>query len=477
MRMIAVTGTALAMLSVTPACGANSAASDTPQQSSTSRALTASVIWHEQVEVAVGGGHRGPWRMNRSEWDFVDDPTVAINDQGFVGVAWAYHAKQDVLFQLYLPDGTPRFDEPVNVSRSSSIFSWLPRMILTDADDVKDIKVYLVWQEIVFSGGSHGGEIFFARSTDGGATFSRPINLSRTTAGAGKGRLTARYWHNGSYDFVRGPRGDLFITWTEYEGNLWFSRSTNDGRTFSPPMHIAGGDERGEPPARGPALAVDQDNRIYLAWTVGEQEDANIQLATSDDGGETFTPPRAVHERPGHADAPKLAVDGRGVVHLAYMESPRGPLRRYHIRYANASRDDLAFSEPREISREQQGRTGSIGFPMLRMDGEDHLYLTWELFRDPRGRPLGLGFTRSVDGGETFTPPVIVPGTADFQHGLGGGLQGLLKSKLAVNRSGEFAIVNSTYLRDEASRVWLMRGRVEKASTRGADGAGEADDG
>jgi hypothetical protein len=34
--------------------------------------------------------------------------------------------------------------------------------------------VYVLWQEIVFSGGSHGGEIFFARSRDGGQTWSAP---------------------------------------------------------------------------------------------------------------------------------------------------------------------------------------------------------------------------------------------------------------------------------------------------------------
>ncbi len=47
------------------------------------------VTWDEKIEVASGGGYRGPWRMNESEFDYVDDPTVAINEQSFVGVAWA----------------------------------------------------------------------------------------------------------------------------------------------------------------------------------------------------------------------------------------------------------------------------------------------------------------------------------------------------------------------------------------------------
>jgi hypothetical protein len=101
--------------------------------------------------------------------------------------------------------------------------------------------VYVLWQEIVFSGGTHGGEIFFARSTNGGKTFSDAINLSNTIAGDGKGRITSRYWHNGSLDLAMGPQGDLYAAWTEYEGNLWFSRSTDQGDSFSDPLRIAGG--------------------------------------------------------------------------------------------------------------------------------------------------------------------------------------------------------------------------------------------
>jgi hypothetical protein len=37
----------------------------------------ADVTWGERFEVASGGGYRGPWHMNESEYDYVDDPTVA----------------------------------------------------------------------------------------------------------------------------------------------------------------------------------------------------------------------------------------------------------------------------------------------------------------------------------------------------------------------------------------------------------------
>ena len=53
-----------------------------------------------------------------------------------------------------------------------------------------------------------------------------------------------------------------------------------------------------------------------------------------------------------------------------------------------------------------------------------------------------------------------VPDTADPTLGFNGSLQGLLMDKLAVNESGAVVVVNSTFKRDEASHVWLIRGQA-----------------
>ena len=414
------------------------------------------VTWGERIEVASGGGYRGPWRMNESEYDFVDDPTVAINGQGFVAVAWADQSRKDIFLQVYAPDGKKRLEGPVNVSRSPRIFSWLPRMLITSTDP---IEVYLLWQEIIFSpGGSHGGEIFFARSADGGKTFSDPLNLSNDIAGSGKGRVTRDYWHNGSLDLAMGPEGDLYAAWTEYEGTLWLSRSTDRGGRFSRPVRVAGGGAA--KPARGPSLAVDGRGEVYLAWTVGEDRAADIRVARSSDRGRSFGEPWNAVERGGHADAPKIAVDGEGTVHLVYAESPAGPFDRYRIHYTRSIDGGRTFAAPKEISSPQTETFESVSFPALSVDGRDHLYVLWELFPDRKNYPEGLGFTSSRDGGRTFAPPRVVPGSVDPALGGNGSQQGLLMRKLAVNGVGAIAVVNSTFARNEKSRVWLFRGQA-----------------
>ena len=60
---------------------------------------------------------------------------------------------------------------------------------------------------------------------------------------------------------------------------------------------------------------------------------------------------------------------------------------------------------------------------------------------------------------KSFALPSVVPGSVDQMHGHNGGLQGLLMRKLAVNRTGSIAVVNSTFRESTSSHIWLYRGR------------------
>ncbi len=100
------------------------------------------VTWDAKIDVATGDAYKGPWRMNESNFYYVDDPTVAINEQGFVGVAWADQSRLDIFFQIYGPNGKKRLAEPVNVSGSPGTFSWLPRMVIASSNAS---DVYILW--------------------------------------------------------------------------------------------------------------------------------------------------------------------------------------------------------------------------------------------------------------------------------------------------------------------------------------------
>lgn len=411
------------------------------------------VLWDDSMDVATGNAYRGPWRMNESDFHYVDDPDAALSGDR-TAVVWVDNESQDVFFQAFDADGQPRFDDPTDVSRSGDIFSWLPRVEFGDNPDT----VYVLWQEIAFTGGSHGGEIYFARSTDGGQSFDDPINLSETTAGAGKGRVTPERWHNGSLDMATSPGGHIYATWTEYEGPLRFSRSTDGGQSFDEPVHVAGADDD---PARAPTLAVAPDDTIYLAWTFGERPDADINIARSDDGGQTFDEPRRVVDTDGHTDAPSLAVDDNHTLHLAMADSQRGLFERYAVYYTRSTDDGDSFESLRELSDVDRTTDEGASVPSLELDADGNPFVLWEHFPDYQMRPVGLQLTGSADGGDSFEPPMLVPDSADAARGINGGLQGLLMDKLAIADDGRLAIVHSRFQEGQASHIQLFRGKIE----------------
>jgi hypothetical protein len=411
------------------------------------------VRWDGVTEVAAGRGEKGPWQQNASRYDYVDDPTVAIDAAGAIALAWVDQKNKDVFFQKFSKDGV-RQGATINVSRNRATFSWLPRIVT--APDAPQ-KIYLLWQEIIFSGGSHGGDILFARSEDGGASFSAPLNLSNSIGGDGKGRIDRDIWSNGSLDLAIDANGALYATWTEYDGMLWFTRSTDCGKSFSRPQKVAADASH---PARGPALAIGPDQTVYLAWTVGEDPAADIRVVQSRDGGATFSQPHIVGAGTGYADAPKLAVDAEGTLHLVYAESGSGPFGRYHIRYTQSTAGAGKFGVPRAIPAPAPNAMAGAGYPALAIDAQGRLCVMWELFPDSAPGPQGLAITLSGDGGRSFAPPILVPGSGDPAAGTNGSHQGLLMKKLAVNRVGKIAIVNSSLKLNDHSRVWLMRGQL-----------------
>ena len=413
----------------------------------------AELRWQPPLEIARGAGERGEWQQNESRYDFVDDPAVAWSPQGELAVAWVDQRRKAVLLQRRSADGKALQAPPVDVSRHPETFSWLPRLAWAPDDAA---RLYALWQEIVFSGGSHGGEILFAVSNDGGRSFAAPVNLSRSREGDGKGRINAKVWDNGSLDVAAAPGGHVFAAWTEYDGRLWFARSSDGGRNFSRPALMAGGPAA--PPARAPALAVGSHGEVALAWAVGDDPAGDIRIVLSSDRGRSFGAPRPVAVTPGYSDAPKLAFDARGALHLVHAESRGGPFKPSAILHLRSTDDGRSFGPAREISSPLPAGTTGGAFPALGVDAKGRVVVTWELQRHS-GATQGLAIAVSADG-QAFSAPQLVPDSVDLAGGSNGSSQGLLMNKLALRADGEVAIVNSAMKIGSHSRVWLLRGAL-----------------
>lgn len=84
-----------------------------------------------------------------------------------------------VFFQRFPAEGAAQLGSPTNISRSPEIFSWLPRVVFPNGDAS---RVYVLWQEIIFSGGTHGGEKRARSGCTGGAFPVRDRHFGRRPA-------------------------------------------------------------------------------------------------------------------------------------------------------------------------------------------------------------------------------------------------------------------------------------------------------
>jgi hypothetical protein len=92
--------------------------------------------------------------------------------------------------------------------------------------------------------------------------------------------------------------GNVYVAWAQYAGRaannvILFSRSTDHGATFSPPMRVSPG--LGED--QFTALAVGPDGTVYLTYrTIAHQGPTTntIQVERSTDGGQSFSKPQTI---------------------------------------------------------------------------------------------------------------------------------------------------------------------------------------
>jgi hypothetical protein len=182
--------------------------------------------------------------------------------------------------------------------------------------------LYVGWTQFTLS----TTELLFARSTDGGTTWSKPIKLSsvpglpRDDNGALEG-----------FDGVVASDGTLYAIWDDRDG-IMMAESHDGGISFTPERRIL----RTGPGFFGitgvdrsngfPQIGFDPRNsRLYVAWSDYTNGDVDIFVSSSGDRGQTWSAPVRVNNDPIHNGADQffqwLAVDPvSGSVNLVFYD-------------------------------------------------------------------------------------------------------------------------------------------------------------
>ncbi len=202
-------------------------------------------------------------------------------------------------------------------------------MITTDANPASPFRdsVYVAWDAAI--GGSTGGGVRLARSTDHGATFT----TVRIDDPSGPGRAI------GAIPFV-GPNGEVYVAWNDYAANtIAFNRSMDGGVTWGTPRAVASRSlsfsiaipaEFSRRALVYPACDTDRSSgahrgRLYCSWMdLTSAGNTDIFSSSSDDGGTTWSARTAVTDRLPNVDRFNhwLSVDPvNGDVNISFYDT------------------------------------------------------------------------------------------------------------------------------------------------------------
>jgi hypothetical protein len=262
------------------------------------------------------------------------------------GTIWLTFDANNKIFVVHSSDNGQSFSSPIAVTRDPVKLDNGPDERPVIAVDHEG-RVFIAYA--IFKDNKYNGEVFFSRSIDGGKTFSLPRPLVDNTASQRFQTLTID------------PLGNLFAAWLDKRGVV---AAAQQGKTYA-----------------GAALAY--------SW--------------SSDGGASFSPSRIAHHNTCECCRLGVAFAGPGRPAVLFRNVFDGTVRDHAvITFTNANTpgapERVSVDDWKIDACPHQG-------PSLALSASGTYHATW--FTDGDNRK-GLFYARSTDGGRHFSKPMIL---------------------------------------------------------------------
>jgi hypothetical protein len=175
------------------------------------------------------------------------EPEIAIDSNDAINVVWEDSGPgRNVIMFSRSDNGGETFSEPLQISTGNG-FTSEPHITVDKLN-----RLHVIWSEEV----DGDAQAFYARSTDGGLTFSTPVNLSdNRVRGVHKPVLTTfNDIVYAAYQSEAGTRRQVFVL-----------KSEDAGLSFASPVQISRADNsKGR--GHSPTMVVDSRSRLHIAW-------------------------------------------------------------------------------------------------------------------------------------------------------------------------------------------------------------------
>jgi N,N-dimethylformamidase beta subunit-like, C-terminal len=294
------------------------------------------------------------------------------------------------------------YANPINLSRSLG-HSQNPKIVADGA------YVYALWMDDTYG----NRDIYFRRSADNGITFGETMNLSDNPGGSLNPSMVASR-----------STSNLYIVWEHIPGNngeIFFTRSTDNGETFESPINI--GNNTG---LNGfPQVALSEnDTNVYVIWNDAQN---GIKLRRSMDSGSSFETAIGLSDKKKDSQNPQIAVSQDNNVYVAWQSNPQAG--NGEIEFTRSTDNGASFENPISLVKEDEGKQYNGAEANQKKDadreeqnilsfhprivtapGSKDVYVVWHrgfnVFHLNYHLLTDILFSRSTDNGATFEDPI-----------------------------------------------------------------------
>ncbi len=249
--------------------------------------------------------------------------------------------------------------------------------------------VYVAYTEFSGSGDTQRARIMFSRSTDCGAHWSRPVQISRQQDQVNQGASIA----------IDPRSGDVFVAWRRFAASdgdtdaIMVARSTSAGRDFDEPECARRFPRGWRPVRRGHRFDGVMEHRGRGFHVESEGDNGDINKAADLAGFDQGTSAEALSFRTN--SYPTMTFDDQGRLYVAWTERGFATLRPDPVTgdarvVMVTSRNGRGFTPPRAVAEE--GQRGHQLMPTLAFGGGHLLLVYYDLRED-----VSRAFSQFVD--------------------------------------------------------------------------------
>ncbi|MEM9071131.1 MAG: MopE-related protein [Myxococcota bacterium] len=267
-------------------------------------------------------------------------------------------------------------------------------------------RVFTAWMEVTIDGdGNAEPHIYFARSTNGGNSFSSPVRLDS----AGGPAFRPSLGFAGS--------NEVSAAWSDFRGGtnfreIYSNHSGNNGASFDGNARVNGSGETSNRDSFGVDLAV-SGNNVYVVFEAFETtRRRQVYVSRSTDGGETWSTPFQLSTPTAMAfvaATPSVAADGTNV-YVVWRDNRNGSLDIFLRRSSNSG---ATWQGEQRIDTGDAAGSNASTAPQVAAEGAN-AYVVWVDDRD--GGSLDIWLNRSTNSGATWLGSAVKLDQDAFPH-------------------------------------------------------------